>query len=149
MKHAERYPRGTAYHEAGHAVVAWSLGLQVGSIYVVADDASGGAQIDESANHLDLVEQIAVRAAGYTAENVFGHRHTNRLAATCDRNRTRKLLEANAIDEGDEAVALRSKGADCAREHLLAHKDQVVRLAERLVQDGRVEAAEFLRLMED
>ena len=28
----EKYPRATSYHEAGHAGVAWSLGLQVGTI---------------------------------------------------------------------------------------------------------------------
>jgi hypothetical protein len=41
------------------------------------------------------------------------------------------------------------EGADCARERLIATKPGVIRLAERLVQDGRVEAAEYLRLMED
>jgi ATP-dependent Zn protease len=71
----ERYQRGTAYHEAGHAVVAWSLGLEVGTISVLADDASGGVQIG-SADHLNLVEEIAVCAAGYTAENTFDY-HTH------------------------------------------------------------------------
>jgi ATP-dependent Zn protease len=42
---SERYPRGTAYHEAGHAVVAWSLGLPIGAVSVSDDDASGGTQI--------------------------------------------------------------------------------------------------------
>jgi hypothetical protein len=68
----ERYPRGTAYHEAGHAVVAWSFGLQVGTISVLADDASGSTQI-APAGHLGLVEQIAVCAAGYTAEKTFDY----------------------------------------------------------------------------
>jgi hypothetical protein len=146
MKHAERYPRGTAYHEAGHAIVAWSFGLQVGTIHVMADDGSGGAQIGPT-NHLCLVARIAVCVAGYTAENVFGHPHTNRLAAACDHTRIRKLLEDSGIAEGDEAVALRLKGVNCAGETFLAHKDRVIRLAEKLVQDGCVDDAEFLRLM--
>jgi hypothetical protein len=148
MEQAEQYPRGTAYHEAGHAVVAWSFCLQVGTIIVVADGASGGAQIGP-ADHLSLVEQIAVCAAGYTAEDVFGHHHANRLAAACDHTRIRKVLEDHGISEGEEAVALRSKGAACARAHLLAHEAKVIRLAERLVHDGCVDDAEFRRLMED
>jgi hypothetical protein len=80
MTKNERYLCGTAYHKAGHAVVAWSFGLQVGTISVLADDASGGALI-EPADHLDLTQQIAVCAADYTAENVFGHHTLNRLAA--------------------------------------------------------------------
>ena len=139
-------PRGTAFHEAGHAVVGWSFGLQVGTIHVLPDDASGGARIGP-ADHLTLVEQIAVCAAGYTAENVFGHPHTNRLAAACDHTRIRKLLEDSAIAEGPEAQTLRLKGADCAGEILLAHEARVIRLAEKLVQDGSVDDAEFLRLM--
>ena len=121
--------------------------MSVGTISVLADDASGGAQIGSS-NHLTLVEQIAVCAAGYTAENAFGH-HTHYWAAANDYDRIRKLLEANAVVEGEEGEALRSKGAECAGERLLAHKAKVIRLAEWLVQDGCVEAAEFLRLMED
>jgi hypothetical protein len=141
----QRYPRGTAYHEAGHAVVAWSFGLHVGAISVVAEDARGEAQIG-SAKHLSLVEQIALYSAGYVAENTFGH-PAHRLAAASDHNRIRELLEANRVEEGPKTEALRSEAAGCARERLLAHKAKVIRLAERLVQDGCVDAAEFLRLI--
>jgi hypothetical protein len=141
------YPRGTAYHETGHAVVARSFGLQVETITVLADDASGGAKIG-SAAHLSLVEQIAVCAAGYTAEKVYGH-HTHYWAAGSDYDCIRKLLEDSEIVEGEESVALRSRGADCARERLVAHEAKVIRLAEYLVQHGFVDDVEFLRLMEE
>jgi ATP-dependent Zn protease len=71
----ERYPRGTAYHEAGHAVVAWALSLPVGTIRVWEEDAGGGTEIG-SASHLSLIEQIAIRAAGHAAEQVFGYELT-------------------------------------------------------------------------
>ena len=35
------YPRGIAYHEAGHAVVGWALGLRVTVTRVFHDDAKG------------------------------------------------------------------------------------------------------------
>jgi ATP-dependent Zn protease len=107
----QRYPRGTAYHEAGHAVVAWSFGLHVGAISVVAEDARGEARIG-SAKHLSLVEQIALYSAGYVAENTFGH-PAHRLAAASDHNRIRELLEANRVEEGPKAEALRSEAAGC------------------------------------
>jgi hypothetical protein len=39
---------GAAYHEAGHAVVAWALGLNVGrlAIAIGGDDAKGSADIE-------------------------------------------------------------------------------------------------------
>jgi len=40
--------RGATFHEAGHADVAWSLGLQVGDIAIGigGGDAKGGAQME-------------------------------------------------------------------------------------------------------
>jgi hypothetical protein len=143
----ERYPRGTAHHEAGHAVVAWSFGLKVETIGVLTDDASGSTRI-ALADHLGLVEQIAVCAAGFTAEKTFRH-PTHRYAAVSDYNRIRKLLENHGISEGEEAAALRSKGIDCARDRLLANQAAVIRLAERLVQIGSIGEAEFRRLVEE
>src|SRR2546423_174934 len=66
----KKYPHATAFHEAGHAVVAWSLGLPVGVIRVSDDDASGGTEIGP-ADHLSLTEQIAVWSAGHAAERLF------------------------------------------------------------------------------
>src|SRR5262249_39914715 len=106
----KRYPRGTAYHEAGHAGVAGSFGLEIGTISIQADDASGSTQI-APADHLGLVEQIAVCAAGYTAEKTFDY-HTH-YAAVGDYGRIHKLLEDHCISKGEEAAALRSKGVDC------------------------------------
>jgi ATP-dependent Zn protease len=66
----KQYPRGTAYHEAGHAIVVWSLGLPVGAVSVSDDDASGATQIGP-ADHLSLVEQMAVCSAGIAAVHLF------------------------------------------------------------------------------
>jgi hypothetical protein len=56
----QRYPRGTAYHEADHAVVAWSFGLHVGAISVVAEDACG-----ESTDRLRQAPQPQERDAAH------------------------------------------------------------------------------------
>jgi len=64
MESTERYPRSTAYQEAGHAVVAFALGLPVGAISVRADDAGGTTEI-EAADRLSLIDQIALVLGWY------------------------------------------------------------------------------------
>ncbi len=99
--------------------------------------------------HLPLIEQIAVCAAGYTAETVFGY-PTHYWIAAEDYNQIRKLLKDNAIPEEERGVALtlRKKGAERARACLETHSNRVIELAERLVEDGRIGPAEFLDLMD-
>jgi len=40
---AKRYPRGAAFREACHAVVAWSLGLGARAVRISDDDARDAA----------------------------------------------------------------------------------------------------------
>ena len=60
----------TALHEAGHAVVAWSLGLPVGGIHLDLKSEGGHTDITQAA-HLEPFEQIANWLAGYEAERAF------------------------------------------------------------------------------
>ena len=145
MTMADGYPRSTAFHEAGHAVVAWSFGLTVDAIWVNADDASGGTNISPP-HHLTVPEQIAVWWGGTVAQDVFecpGHE----LAAFKDHEAIMELLEAHEISEDEHGPALRAEGHSIATARLEANKTQVIKLVERLVKVGRVEAAEFLQLM--
>jgi ATP-dependent Zn protease len=145
MKITERYSRGTAYHEAGHAVVAWSLGLPVGTIRVTVDDAGGGAEIG-AADHLPLIEQVAVCSAGSAAEEVF-ECSAHELASFNDHVKVLNLIEANGVSEQEHGSALRDEGYNCARAYLESHRSQVIKLVDRLVECGSVDASEFLRLM--
>jgi hypothetical protein len=141
---AKRYPRGAAFREACHAVVAWSLGLGVRAVRISDDDARDAAEI--GCADLSLIEQIALCSAGIAAENAF-ECPADELAGTHDREKIYKLLKANEISEEDQCEALRVKGYNWARECLGAHMGEVIRLAERLAQRGRVDASEFLHLM--
>jgi hypothetical protein len=141
-----RYPRPTAFHEAGHAVVAWSFGLTVDAVWVNADDASGGANIISPVDHLTLAEQIAVWWSGTAAENVF-ECPSHKYVASRDRAKVMKLLEAHGISEEEHGPALRAEAYSIATARLEANKAKVIELAERLVIDGRVDASEFLQLM--
>jgi ATP-dependent Zn protease len=68
----ERDRRGAAYHEAGHAVVAWALGLQIGEIEIAigGDDAKGNAEI-ENDEGLPLIDRLAICVAGMEAQDLF------------------------------------------------------------------------------
>jgi hypothetical protein len=141
----KRYPRGTAFHEAGHAVVAWSLGLGVRAVRISDDDASGAAEI--ACADLSLIEQIALCSAGIAAENAF-ECPAHEPAGARDREKIYQLLKANEISEEEQGAALRGEGYNWARECLETHMSEVIGLAERLAQRGRVDAPEFLRLMQ-
>jgi hypothetical protein len=73
--------RGAAIHEAGHAIVAFALGLAVEEIAIgiSGDDSAGQSTIQES-GHLPLTDQIALCLAGIEAQELFNS-HTHELAA--------------------------------------------------------------------
>jgi len=104
---AKRYPRGAAFREACHAVVAWSLGLGARAVRISDDDARDAAEI--GCADLSLIEQIALCSAGIAAENAF-ECPADELAGTHDREKIYKLLKANEISEEDQCEALRGKG---------------------------------------
>ena len=142
----EKYSRGTSYHEAGHAVVAWSLGLPVRAVRV-SDDASGGALIGD-ADQLPLIEQIAICSGGIAAESLFGN-PTHELAGFNDRLMIFHLLEGTGISEEDgQGEARREEGYNFACARLERHRNKVIALAERLIESGHVDRTEFLRLMQ-
>jgi ATP-dependent Zn protease len=57
--------RAAAVHEAGHAVVAWAVGLKVQQL-CIGEDGKGASCIECSA-HLPVLDQIAIAAAGMEA----------------------------------------------------------------------------------
>jgi hypothetical protein len=93
-----------------------------------------------------LSEQIAICAAGYTAEQVFKCR-AHRQAGWCDHAKIILLLKEHGLSEQDQPV--RTQGETIAREHLEAHKSKAIELAERLVEFGHVDdASEFLESLQ-
>ncbi len=143
MEGIEKYPRGTASHEAGHAVVAWALSIRVVAIHVRADDHSGGTQMS-STEHLSRIEKIAVHYAGYVAERVFDAK-THEHGPFDDR-----LMILNLLAEvpDNKHTAFKDAGYNLARTCIETHKNKVTNLAERLAERGHVDEAEFLNLMD-
>ena len=121
---------GASYHEAGHAVVAWALGLKVGRIAIAidGDDAKGAAEIEDDRGS-PLIDRIALCVAGIEAQELF-QAPTHEYAGMGDFGKVYELLLD--IDE-DAGFDLRSAGYRRARELLMLHKNKVASLAEALM----------------
>ena len=145
MSTIDKFSRGTANHEAGHAVVAWFFDLPVRSVRVEAEDDSGSTEI-AGADQLPLTDHLAVLAAGYTAENIFNC-WGPKQAASDDHGRIASILEHNGIDP-EPRNGPREVADNRARSILQAHAQRVLRLVDGLVANGHVDGDEFLRLMD-
>jgi hypothetical protein len=126
--------RDAAYHEAGHVVVARFLGLTIGRVEI-EEDGSGRADIRD-AEHLPLVDQIAICVAGIEAQELFNcpmHQH----AALGDYLRVRELL-AGLTDT--ESYEHRQAGYLRALEILKVRLPETENLADRLFKQRRIAA---------
>jgi len=145
--HADDYLWGMAFHEAGHAVVAWSLNLRVESIYIREIGAGNSETKTVPPDHLPLMDQLATLAAGLEAGQAFNcplHEDAG------DRDRLTAITLVLEHHEGlasDEIQSHLAAGHARARELLSEHQERVIRLAEHLCDVRQVDAAEFLGLM--
>jgi hypothetical protein len=140
------YPLNTCFHEAGHAVVAAALGVEVGDLHVNADDESGGAENDGGAEigcHGDLpdIDRAAICFAGDKAQDIW--HPSQEWGGASDYAKFRELFNCYSDEDRD---ALEDAGCKRANELLLAHKALVEIVAQLLSRQGRLTAAEFKRL---
>src|SRR5262249_4586569 len=143
MPEGDRF--GAAYHEAGHAVVAWALGLAVRSLAINHNDPTAGATDIASAEYLSIVDRLAVCLAGIEAQDLFGF-PTHGHAGVSDYAKVLEIIGEDISEE--QSQELRDAGHGRARELMVAHESKVVCLAERLAENGRIDAEEFMSLME-
>jgi hypothetical protein len=134
--------RGVAFHEAGHAIVAWSLGLQVGNIEIRDHDGGGGTEIG-CADHLPMVDQIALIVAGKEAEIVF-EAPTEPWRGDRDNE---KILNLISRLSDEERKARRHAGKELAKTRLLTYAAKVTKLADILIERCQVSGADFLTLV--
>jgi len=143
---SESDQRGAAFHEAGHIVVAWSLGLAVGGaeIAIGGDDAKGTAEV-QTADHMNLLDQLAICAAGIEAQELFDA-PTHEGAGWGDYG---KMVELLGDFEEEEQVKLMHQGHGRASELVSTHRAMVERLATALLDKKRLEADEVAKLLAD
>jgi hypothetical protein len=135
----------TALHEAGHAVVAWSFHVRVEGVHL--DLKTGGGHTDADGEHLEPVQQIASRLAGYEAEQVF--KPPGRKAkAMYDFGHVSRILRENETPEDTpEGQELRERGRACAEARLREHEVQVRHVAHHLIEHHYIDRVEFEAMM--
>jgi hypothetical protein len=134
----EQYPIGTCFHEAGHAIVAVALGLEVQNIRI-KDDGSG--HTDVSGPTPSFIGQVACCFAGDKAQDIW---HPLEQWGGSRDYATFRGLARCLSDEHREA--LEEAGCELAKELLRKNKTMVEIVAQRLVQQGYLTAAEFKHL---
>jgi hypothetical protein len=143
----EEYPVKTCFHEAGHAVVAAVLGVEVGDLHVNADDESSGAENDGGAEigghgDLPLIDQAAICFAGDKAQDIW--HPSEQWSGASDYDKFRRLTKCLSDEHRN---ALEQAGCKRANELLLKHGTVVVIVAHRLRRQGRLTATEFKHLI--
>jgi ATP-dependent Zn protease len=136
---------GAAYHEAGHAVILWAFGLQIDSIAIGigGDDAAGHTKVMGSDEHLSEFDRIVISEAGLEAQEVF-EAPTHDHAGLAD---YAKIIDILGDISAEESLKIRTAARERAREIILANRTKVDRLAEYLIENGRISGFAFLELM--
>lgn len=141
-KGTEKYPRGIACHEAGHAVVAFSFSLRVAAIRVVFSEEKGWHGCTKADTPQAIEDRITLLSAGKAAEEFFDCPADGK-AWHDDLLKISLLLGLPSELPWPQI----NEGKARARPILEKYREQALRLTDRLVERGRVDDAEFLRLM--
>jgi hypothetical protein len=133
--------RGIAFHEAGHAVVAWALDCQVKEIAIVGDDGKTSILCDYQ--RLCFRDRLALCLAGQAAEVLYDAPMPPRSAAS-DFGKIARLL--TGLDE-DTSCKIRSLGKIRAEELLKEHTLIVERVAGYLMDNDEIDENTFIGLV--
>jgi len=140
MSYASSAVRGTAFHEAGNAVVARYFGLKVIELEI-REDGSGKTDTVGATADLPLIDQIAILCAGEASRTIFKCR-SHALAVSSEIS---TLVEGLADDHRLQiinAAYLR------AIEIIKSNAPDVERLAVRLIKQRRVKEAQLDEAMQ-
>ena len=121
-------------HEAGHAIVAWALGLKVRELRI--DDQGKGLSVIQRHDHLPIVERIAVADGGMQAVEML-KASVWEWAAVGDEAQIIDILDGQPEAEANQ---LRSQGAAQAFTILNRRIDVLTDLAETLFQSMALDA---------
>jgi hypothetical protein len=140
-----RARRRTAFHEAGHAVVAWVLRVEVLRVRLEADfigDVGTGPT-----DHLSLTNQIAIIAGGGCGAELSGVEKLNEDELLGDIIDGMCLAGSHFPDDGGAADAAYDEGCDRAEAIVKEHEDLVRLVAAELERRGEITASEFAALL--
>lgn len=152
----------TAYHEAGHAVMAWKLGIALKKVTIVPDEDSAGScyhakivrgrypECDDSPHTRIRMEKLAmVSLAGPVAQRLYSPRSIRHSHSSSDRKKARDV--AFCVNDSAETATAFLKWLDLRVQQILRSPVWTLvlqALAEELLRcetlSGR-EASELIR----
>jgi hypothetical protein len=133
MSYASNAIRGTAFHEAGSAVVARYFGLRVIELEI-REDGTGNTETVGTTDDLPLIDRIAILSAGEASRTIF----------KCRSHALSVSSQINALVEGladDHRLQIRNAAYLRAIEIIKSNMPEVEWLAGRLIKQRRVEEA--------
>ncbi|ANY78440.1 hypothetical protein BB934_09535 [Microvirga ossetica] len=139
-----RARRRTAFHEAGHAVVGWALGLEVGWVRII-DDSNGKADV-AIPDDLSLVDQIAVAMGGEYGAECSGVEVIHDVETLGDEIRVFNLTQRAFPEDEAFGDTLRRAGRNRAEKLIAGHVDMVGKVADELLCRSEILEGEFARL---
>jgi hypothetical protein len=140
-----RARRRTAFHEAGHAVVGWALGLKVGDLRL-EDDYNGKALI-QLADHLPPVDQVAVCMGGRCGADLSGVARIQDHEMIGDEANVIIIAKREFPDDQEAWADFREQGLIRAETIVMRHVDLVTSIAEELERCGEIPHIEVARLL--
>jgi hypothetical protein len=135
MSYASNAVRGTAFHEAGNAVVARYFGLKVIEVEI-REDGSGKTNTVGTTDDLPLIDRIAILCAGEASRTIFKCR-SHLLAVSS---------EISTLVEGladDHRLQIRNAAYLRAIEIIKSNTPEVEWLAGRLIKQRHVKEAQL------
>jgi Peptidase M50B-like len=140
-----------AFHEAGHAVMAWSLGVEVKGLQLLTPSATErrrGTTGTGSVEHLSAREQIAICKAGLVGGDLSGlpmaaDEAQDDLAKEVD------LLSRTYRDDTLRYETARNEAYNLADTTLKRHADLCAKIARALEAQGELSESEFEALLGD
>ena len=122
--------RNAAYHKAGHAIVAWRLGLTIHGLRIGTggDPGKGGADIERKAD-LSLIDQIAICYGGIAAQDMLdleAHPESGMMDQYM-------VLLGEDREDREDGLALQDAGYERARALLEPHRDTLDLVASALM----------------
>ena len=145
-----RARRRAAFHEAGHAVVAWALGLEVGWVRLLPETENSAGKIDrQTADHLPPEDQIAVLMGSWCSTRMCDVPQIYPAEFDMDEVQTYIVMRRTYPDDDEAQEDLRGRGIARAEELVARHAESVVLIAEELERRGELLAGEVARLLTD